>query len=130
MSILPNQKKKKIDVSVESMRELMQETYNEIVDERNKAITAYKKFSKDINENSDIALVGKITNDLLKIIDGSIEKKLRLIKIQSDILYKNGKSGGDDTAPVTITEEDRKWAEEFIKKQATSTEDNKKEYEE
>ena len=130
MSILPNQKKKKIDVSVESMRELMQETYNEIVDERNKAITAYKKFSKDINENSDIALVGKITNDLLKIIDGSIEKKLRLIKIQSDILYKNGKSGGDDAAPVTITEEDRKWAEEFIKKQATSTEDNKKEYEE
>ena len=40
---IPNQKKKKIDVSVESMKDLMQETYNEIVDERNKAITAYKK---------------------------------------------------------------------------------------
>jgi hypothetical protein len=130
MGILPNQKKKKIDVSIESMRELMQETYNEIVDERNKALTAYKKFSKDINENSDIALVGKITNDLLKIIDGSIEKKLRLIKIQSDILYKNGKTGTETGAPVTITEEDRKWAEEFMKRQATSTGDNEKEYEE
>jgi hypothetical protein len=130
MSIINNQKKKKVDVSIESMRELMQETYNEIVDERNKALTAYKKFSKDINENSDIALVGKITNDLLKIIDGSIEKKLRLIKIQSDILYKNGKVGGTETgAPLTITEDDRKWAEEFMKKQATSG-NNEKEYEE
>jgi hypothetical protein len=130
MSIINNQKKKKVDVSIESMRELMQETYNEIVDERNKALTAYKKFSKDINENSDIALVGKITNDLLKIIDGSIEKKLRLIKIQSDILYKNGKVGGTETgAPLTITEDDRKWAEEFMKKQATSGA-NEKEYEE
>jgi hypothetical protein len=131
MSIINNQKKKKVDVSIESMRELMQETYNEIVDERNKALTAYKKFSKDINENSDIALVGKITNDLLKIIDGSIEKKLRLIKIQSDILYKNGKGpgGADASAPLTITEDDRKWAEEFMKKQATSG-NNEKEYEE
>jgi hypothetical protein len=131
MSIINNQKKKKVDVSIESMRELMQETYNEIVDERNKALTAYKKFSKDINENSDIALVGKITNDLLKIIDGSIEKKLRLIKIQSDILYKNGKGSGgaDASAPLTITEDDRKWAEEFMKKQATSG-NNEKEYEE
>ena len=122
--------KKKVDITENSMRELMQETYNEIVDERNKALTAYKKFSKDINENSDIALVGKITNDLLKIIDGSIEKKLRLIKIQSDILYKNGKTGTETGAPVTITEEDRKWAEEFMKRQATSTGDNEKEYEE
>lgn len=130
MSIINKQKKNKVDVSIESMRELMQETYNEIVDERNKALTAYKKFSKDINENSDIALVGKITNDLLKIIDGSIEKKLRLIKIQSDILYKNGKVGGTETgAPLTITEDDRKWAEEFMKKQATSGA-NEKEYEE
>ena len=127
--MINNQRKKKIDVSEESMKELMQETYNEIVDERNKALTAYKKFSKDINENSDIALVGKITNDLLKIIDGTIEKKLRLIKIQSDILYKNGKGGSaDNGAPMVITEEDRKWAEEFLKKQNNN--ENEKEYEE
>jgi hypothetical protein len=127
--MITNQKKKKVDVSEESMKELMQETYNEIVDERNRALTAYKKFSKDINENSDIALVGKITNDLLKIIDGAIEKKLRLIKIQSDILYKNGKNGasGDGGASVIITEDDRRWAEDFLKKQNNET--NEKEYE-
>lgn len=123
-------KKKKVDVSEESMRDLMQETYNEIVDERNRALTAYKKFTKDINENSDIALVGKITNDLLKIIDSSIEKKLRLIKIQGDILYKSGKPSEGSGENMTITDEDRKWAEEFLKQQNASTsENNEKEYE-
>ena len=123
-------KKKKVEVSEESMRDLMQETYNEIVDERNRALTAYKKFSKDINENSDIALVGKITNDLLKIIDSSIEKKLRLIKIQGDILYKSGKPVEGSGVSMTITDEDRKWAEEFLKTQNTATsENNEKEYE-
>ncbi|MEY4573038.1 MAG: hypothetical protein RLZ10_2308 [Bacteroidota bacterium] len=124
-------RKKKVDVSEESMKDLMQETYNEIVDERNRALTAYKKFSKDINENSDIALVGKITNDLLKIIDSSIEKKLRLIKIQGDILYKSGKPTEGSGVSMTITDEDRKWAEEYIKKQekTDSSDMNEKEYE-
>ena len=124
-----NQKKKKIDITEQSMKELMQETYNEIVDERNKAITDYKKFGKDINENSDIALIGKITNDLLKVIDSAIEKKLKLIKIQSDILYKNGKNTNDptDQSPLVITDEDKKWAKDFLKSQ--NNQNTEKEYE-
>jgi hypothetical protein len=123
-------KKKKVDISEDSMRELMQETYNEIVDERSRALSAYKKFSKDINENSDIALVGKITNDLLKIIDSSIEKKLRLIKIQGDILYKSGKPIDGQGANMTITDEDRKWAEDFLKSDPSKPSDtSEKEYE-
>lgn len=125
--MIQNQKKKKVDITETSMTELMQETYNEIVDERNKAIIAYKKFSKDINENVDIAMVGKITNDLLKIIDGAIEKKLRLIKIQSDIIYKNGKSSSESSNDIRITEEDKKWAAEFMKPKNQGA--NEKEYE-
>lgn len=127
--MIQNQKKKKVNISEESMIELMQETYNEIVDERNRALTAYKKYTKDINENNDIALVGKITNDLLKIIDGSIEKKLRLIKIQGDILYKNGKADTQQQV-ATLTDEDRKWAEEYLKRQSVEANNvNEKEYE-
>ena len=123
-------KKKKVEVTEESMRELMQETYNEIVDERSRALSAYKKFSKDIQENSDIALVGKITNDLLKIIDSSIEKKIRLIKIQGDILYKSGKPIEGASSNMTITEDDRKWAEEFLKNQSKDDSNgNEKKYE-
>ena len=124
--MINKQKKNKINVSEESMIELMQETYNEIVDERNRALTAYKKYTKDLNENNDIALVGKIANDLLKIVDNTIEKKLRLIKIQGDILYKNGKT--DQQQVATLTDEDRKWAEEYLKKQSVSNDTNEKEY--
>lgn len=121
-------KKRKMNVSEESMLELMQETYNDIVDERNKAVIAYKRFSRDIEENTDIALVGKITNELLKIIDGTIDKKLRLIKIQSDILYKNGKtSSPDGIGSMIITDEDKKWAEEYLKRNVKDN--NEKEYE-
>lgn len=120
-------KKKKLDITEDSMKDLMQETYNEIVDERNRALSAYKKFTKDINENTDIALIGKITNDLLKIVDGSIEKKIRLIKIQSDILYKNNKNNTSDSGDIVFSEDDKKWAENFLKQQNTN---NLKEYEE
>lgn len=127
--MITNRKKKVVDVSENSLKELMQETYNEIVDERNRALTAYKKYTKNINENTDIALVGKIGNDLLKIVDGAIEKKIRLIKIQSDILYKNGKSSNsnDDIGNIVITEDDRKWAENFLKTENKGVDE--KEYE-
>ena len=108
--------KTKISINEESMQKLMQETYNEIVDERNKALILYKRVTKDIDSNSDIALIGKVANDLLKIVDGTVEKKLKLIKLQSDIIYKTTKpdSSSDN---FTMTDEDRKWAEEMIEKQ-------------
>jgi predicted CoA-binding protein len=108
------------------MRELMQETYNDIVDEKNKAVTAYKRYTRDINDNTDIALVGRITNDLLKIIDQTINQKIKLIKIQSDILYKNAKIGNTEEENFVITEDDKKWAESFLKNQ--NGDFNEKEY--
>lgn len=116
--MIPQNKSSKTQIKVneESMQKLMQETYNEIVDERNKALILYKRVTKDIDSNSDIALIGKVANDLLKIMDGAVEKKIKLIKLQSDILYKTAKT---DSSPdnFTMTDEDKKWAEEMLEKQ-------------
>ena len=116
--MIPQNKSSKtqINVNEESMQKLMQETYNEIVDEHNKALILYKRVTKDINSNSDIALIGKVANDLLKIMDGAVDKKIKLIKLQSDILYKTAKT---DSSPdnFTMTDEDKKWAEEMLEKQ-------------
>jgi hypothetical protein len=116
--MIPQNKSSKtqINVNEESMQKLMQETYNEIVDERNKALILYKRVTKDIDSNSDIALIGKVANDLLKIMDGAVEKKLKLIKLQSDIIYKTTKTDSSSDN-FTMTDEDRKWAEEMIEKQ-------------
>lgn len=116
--MIPQNKSSKtqINVNEESMQKLMQETYNEIVDERNKALILYKRVTKDIDSNSDIALIGKVANDLLKIMDGAVDKKIKLIKLQSDIIYKTTKN---DSPPdnFTMTDEDKKWAEEMLEKQ-------------
>lgn len=116
--MIPKNKSSKTQISVneESMQKLMQETYNEIVDERNKALILYKRVTKDIDSNSDIALIGRVANDLLKIMDGAVEKKLKLIKLQSDIIYKTTKTDSSSDN-FTMTDEDRKWAEEMIEKQ-------------
>jgi hypothetical protein len=97
--------RRKVGLSQESALDLMQEIYVEIVDERNKAITTFKKFSRNTDENTDIAMVGKITNELLKIVDSAIEKKIRLLKIQTDILYKTGKAGDDSEKDYKLNED-------------------------
>lgn len=115
---MKTRKRQKIDVSEDSLQYLMQEVYTEIVDERNKAMTAYKKFSKEINDSTDISMIGKITNDLLKIADSAIDKKLKLIKLQSDILYKGEKNTSDSIQNNgKITAEDKKWLRDQMEKQ-------------
>lgn len=97
--------RKRVGLSQESALELMQEIYTEIVDERNRALQTFKKFSRSTDENTDIAMVGKITNELLKIVDSSIEKKMRLLKIQTDILYRTGKNDGENEKDFKLNED-------------------------
>lgn len=122
--------RKKVGLSQESAMELMQEIYVEIVDERNRALQTFKKFSKNTDENTDIAMVGKITNDLLKIVDGAIEKKIRLLKIQTDILYKITKAGSDDEKDFRLNEDMTSLIHKEIKEgmDATKPENNQREY--
>jgi hypothetical protein len=122
--------RKKVGLSQESALELMQEIYVEIVDERNRALQTFKKFSRTTDENTDIAMVGKITNELLKIVDGAIEKKIRLLKIQTDILYKTGKSGNDDEKDFKLNEDMTSMIHKEIKDglKATENVDNSLQY--
>jgi len=97
--------RKKIGLSKESAINLMQEIYVELVDERNRALQTFKKFSKETNDNTDIAMVGKITNELLKIVDNSIDKKMKLLKIQTDIIFKTAKVGNDSEIDFKLNDD-------------------------
>ena len=102
------------------MVQLMQEVYNELTDERNRALRAFNQFSRDMDTNEDIALVGRITNDLLKIIDLTVEKKIRLIKIQGDILFKNNDKD-NSKGSIKLTEEDKQIVQDYLKKTTVET---------
>ena len=113
--------RKKMGLSKESAIDLMQEIYTEIVDERNKVLQTFKKFSKDTDDNTDIAMVGKITNDLLKIVHSSIEKKIKLLKIQTDIIFKTAKAVDDGESNFTLNEDMTSMIHKEIKDGLAST---------
>jgi hypothetical protein len=81
--------KKEINLSKESMLALMQEIYNELVEQRNTAIRIQNKMLTMMKEPEDMAMIGPIIEKQQKIINDCVEKKLTLSKLQSNMWQKN-----------------------------------------
>ena len=81
--------KKEINLSTESMLSLMQEIYNELVEQRNTAIRIQNKMLSLMKEAEDMTVLGPIIKEQQKIINDCVEKKLSLSKLQSSIWEKS-----------------------------------------
>jgi len=98
---MPRPKKKKIDINHDSVVSLLQEIYNECVEQRNTAMRIQNKMIALMKEVTDMTLIGPVLKEQQKIIDLAIDKKLQLSKILSSMLQKNSSSetaitlGGD-----------------------------------
>ena len=110
---MPRPKKKKIDINHESVVSLLQEIYNECVEQRNTAIRIQNKMMAFMKEATDMALIGPVLKEQQKIIDSAIEKKLQLSKIQSALLQKNT---NDTTSVTTLDAELRDTINQLIDK--------------
>ena len=86
---MPRPTKKEINLSKESMLALMQEIYNELVEQRNTAIRIQNKMLTMMKEPEDMAMIGPIIEKQQKIINDCVEKKLTLSKLQSNMWQKN-----------------------------------------
>ena len=85
-------KKKEINFSKESVVSILQEIYNELVEQRNTAIRIQNKMLAMMRDPEDMQLIGPIIKEQQKIINDCVEKKLSLAKIQSSIWEKNKES--------------------------------------
>lgn len=81
--------KKEINLTKESMLSLMQEIYNELVEQRNTAIRIQNKMLNMMKEPEDMTLIGPVIEKQQKIINDCVEKKLSLSKLQSQIWQKS-----------------------------------------
>ena len=81
--------KKEINLSKESMLSLMQEIYNELVEQRSTAIRIQNKMLAMMKEPEDMTLIGPVIEKQQKIINDCVEKKLSLSKLQSSIWEKS-----------------------------------------
>jgi hypothetical protein len=86
---MPRPSKKEINLSKESMLALMQEIYNELVEQRSTAIRIQNKMLTMMKEPEDMAMIGPIIEKQQKIINDCVEKKLTLSKLQSNMWQKN-----------------------------------------
>jgi|TARA_R110000787_G_scaffold10472_9_gene35563 hypothetical protein len=93
---MPRPKKKQITPDKESVLALMQEIYNESVEQRNTAIRIQNKMLGFMKEASDLTVLGPVIKEQQKIIDSAIDKKIQLSKLQSGLFTKstNNESSG------------------------------------
>ena len=89
--------KKQINLTKESMLSLMQEIYNELVEQRNTAIRIQNKMLTMMKEPEDMTLIGPVIEKQQKIINDCVEKKLTLSKLQSQMWQKSNEKQDEFT---------------------------------
>ena len=122
-------KKTKINLDKNSLQEFMQEIYNDCVNVMN---TARKELTErknraEIDDVNDESLIGKVNNDTLKIIEGTIDRKLALAKLQTQIISSGSKE--EETTQSnekSFSDEDKDLLRELFneKKNKTNTDYN------
>lgn len=89
-------KKKEIVLSKDSVLSLMQEIYNELVEQRATAIRIQNKMLTLLKGAEDMAVIGPVIKEQQKIINDTIEKKLTLSKLQSSIWEKSSNNNEEE----------------------------------
>jgi len=110
-------KKTKINLDKDSLREFMQEIYNDCSNMMNSARKELneRKNRAEIDDINDESLIGKVNNDTLKIMDSTIDKKLVLAKLQSQIVSDNKLSDKENIVDNALSEEDKDLLRDIFK---------------
>ena len=101
---MPRPKKKQINTDRESVLALMQEIYNESVEQRNTAIRIQNKMLGFMKEANDLTVLGPVIKEQQKIIDSAIDKKIQLSKLQSSLFTKSIKNDSSGTLSLSDKE--------------------------
>ena len=112
-------KKTKINLDKNSLQELMQEIYNDcnnIMNNARKELNE-RKTRAEIDDTNDEYQIGKVNNETIKILESTVDKKIALAKLQTQILGTKS----DETQSSTdnsITEEDKNILRDLFKEKA------------
>lgn len=113
--------KNNITLDIDSALALMQEIYNDVVENRNTASTILRKMMSFMKDAEDMSTIGPVIKEQQKILNDCTEKKISLVKLQGALL-KQTTGGGGKSGPLGIlSEEDR----EILEKLMNSDDDNK-----
>jgi hypothetical protein len=103
------EKRKLISLDTDSALALMQEVYNDIVEQKATASLITKKMLSFMKEAEDMPIIGPTIKDQQKILVDCLAKKLVLVKLQSELMKQvgSGDGGKKPLGQLLLTSEDR-----------------------
>jgi len=92
---MPRPQRKEINFSKDSILSLMQEIYNELVEQRQTAIRIQNKMLTMLKDPNDMMTIGPVIEKQQKIVNDCVEKKISLSKLQSSIWEKTNNNNNE-----------------------------------
>jgi hypothetical protein len=109
------EKRNIISLDTDSALALMQEIYNDIVEQRNTASMITKKMLTFMKDAEDMSVIGPVIKEQQKILNDCTEKKISLVKLQSALLKQMNGSGPNAVGgKLQLTEDDRVLLEKLM----------------
>jgi len=120
-------KKEFISLNVDSALALMQEIYNDIVEQRNTASLITKKMLGFMKESADMSVIGPVIKEQQKILNDCTEKKISLVKLQSVLLKQmSGGTGKEFNSKLELSDDDKKMLEKLLADDDLTTKNTQK----
>lgn len=104
--------RKEINFSKDSILSLMQEIYNELVEQRQTAIRIQNKMLAMLKDPADMVTIGPVIEKQQKIVNDCVEKKISLSKLQSSIWEKSN----NNTESFSLADLDEDLIQNLIEK--------------
>ena len=120
------ERKNNITLDVDSALALMQEIYNDVVENRNTANQIMRKMMSFMKDADDMSTIGPVIKEQQKILNDCTEKKISLVKLQG-VLLKQSSGGGGKGAPMgklELSDEDRELLDKMINNDTSSKNSN------
>ena len=109
------EKKNLISLDTDSALSLMQEIYNDIVEQKNTASMITKKMLTFMKDAEDMSVIGPVIKEQQKILNDCTEKKISLVKLQSALLKQTQGAGNSSSGgKLQLTDEDRSILEKLM----------------
>ena len=109
-------KRKSLELNIDSALALMQEIYNDVVEQKNTASLITKKMLVFMKEAADMSMIGPVIKEQQKILQDCTDKKIALVKLQAALFKKTngGNTDKPDFGKLQLSSEDRELLQKMI----------------